>query len=52
MFHFLLINFFQTKLSNIQAQNALQKPNETKKVMSAIAPLALKKTGSYCIIQM
>lgn len=26
MFHFLLINFFQTKLSNIQAQNALQKP--------------------------
>lgn len=45
VFHFLLINFFQTKLSNIQAQNVLQKPSETKKVISGIIPLVLKKTG-------
>ena len=43
MFHFLLINFFRTKLSNIQAQNVLQKPSQTEKLVSGIIPLALKK---------
>lgn len=48
MFHFLLINFFQTKLSNIQAQNVLQKPNKTKQnLISGIAPLALKKETQH-----
>lgn len=39
MFHFLRINFFQRKLSNIQAQNVLQKPSETK---TSLVELALK----------
>lgn len=34
VFRILLINFFQTKLGNIQAQDALQKPSETKKVIN------------------
>lgn len=36
MFHFFLLSFFQTKLSNIQAQNVLQKPSETKQVINGI----------------
>lgn len=38
MFLFLTAHFFQTKLSNIQAQNVLQKPSETKKLISKIIP--------------